>query len=251
MSAKAEKKTEIATQINGVVAERPEWLKEGHAGSEDVTANEMILPRIDVIQALSPQIKKNDPAFIPGAEQGVIFNTVTGELYGPEITFVPVLFRKEFTVWKLRKAGGGFCGAYKHEADAEFAVSQMENPSDYEVVESHQHFCIALTEHGPQEAVFSMTKSKLKVSRALNTLVQIAGVDRFAKAYKLCAVEDSGAKGDYWTFKAHPVGFVSEDLYKKGRQLYEMIKAGAADVDRSSEGDAGSGSTSTSGSAEL
>ena len=36
-----------------------------------------------------------------------------------------------------------------------------------------------------------MTKSKLKVSRALNTLVQIAGVDRFAKAFRLDAVESS------------------------------------------------------------
>lgn len=243
--SKVEKKTEIATQINGVVAERPAWLQEGRAGSEDVSANEMILPRVDVIQALSPQIKKNDPSYIPDAEQGMIFNTVTGQLYGSEVTFVPVLFRKEYTVWKLRKAGGGFCGAHKYEADAQLAVEQMENPADYEVVESHQHFCIILSDSGPQEAVFSMTKSKLKVSRALNTLIQIAGVDRFAKAYKLSAVEDSGAKGDYWTFKAHPVGYVSQDLYNKGKSLYEMIKAGAADVDRSTEEhSAGSGSTS-------
>jgi len=229
------KKTEIATQVNGVQEQMPEWLQKGNAGSEDVSAKDMILPRIDVLQALSPQLKKNDAAFIPGAEQGQIFNTVTGEVYGSSVTFVPVLFRKEYTLWKLRKAGGGFLGAYKSEMDANVVLSQTQNPPDFEVVESHQHFAMLLTEHGPEEAVFSMTKSKLKVSRALNTLVQIAGVDRFAKAYRIDAVESSSDKGEFWSFKVHPVGFVSKELYERGQGLYELIKAGAADVDRAAD----------------
>lgn len=247
------KKTEttaVATQINGVSEQMPEWLKKGNAGSEDVGAKDMIMPRVDVLQALSPQIKKNDPAFIPGAEQGQIFNTVTGEIYGDNVTFIPVMFRKEFVVWKLRKAGGGFCGAFKTEAEANAAIVAMPNPADYEAVESHQHFAILLTEHGPEEAVFSMTKSKLKVSRALNTLVQIAGVDRFAKAYRIDAVEATSDKGDFWSFKVHPAGFVSPELYQRGQELYGMIKDGAADVDRTAD-ETVVGSGSTSGSAEL
>jgi hypothetical protein len=235
--------TAMATQTNEIVAEMPEWLQKGNAGSEGVTAQDMILPRIDVIQALSPQIKKSDPAFIPGAEQGQIFNTVTGQIYGSSVVFVPVMFRKEYTVWKLRKAGGGFCGAHKTMAEAEHAILNMQNPADYEAVESHQHFCLVVSDAGIEEAVFSMTKSKLKVSRALNTLVQIAGVDRFAKAYRMDAVEASSDKGDFWSFKVHPEGYVSQDLYKRGQGLYELIKAGAADVDRSDETTVGSGST--------
>ena len=236
--------TAVATQTNEIVAEMPEWLQKGNAGSEGVTSSDMILPRIDVIQALSPQIKKSDPAFIPGAEQGQIFNTVTGQIYGSSAVFIPVMFRKEYTVWKLRKAGGGFCGAYKTMGEAEQAVMGMQNPADYEAVESHQHFCLIMSDTGIEEAVFSMTKSKLKVSRALNTLVQIAGVDRFAKAYRMDAVEASSDKGDFWSFKVHPEGYVSQDLYQRGKGLYELIKAGAADVDRSdTESTVGSGST--------
>jgi hypothetical protein len=227
--------TAMATLIAGVQEQMPDWLVKGNAGSEDVTAKDMILPRVDVLQALSPQIKKSDPAYIPGAEQGQIFNTVTGEIYGSSVTFIPVMFRREFTVWKLRKAGGGFCGAFKTREDADIAVSLMQNPADYESVESHQHFAMLLTDHGPEEAVFSMTKSKLKVSRALNTLIQIAGVDRFAKAYRIDAVEASSDKGEFWSFKVHPVGFVSKELYDRGQGLYEMIKAGAADVDRADD----------------
>ena len=236
--AKKEQTTEVATQMNGVSAEMPDWLKKGNAGSEEVGAKDMILPRIDVLQALSPQIKKSDPAFIPGAEQGQIFNTVTGEIYGQDVTFIPVMFRKEYVLWKLRKAGGGFIGAFKTESEANQALAATQNPADCEVVESHQHFAMVLTDHGTEEAVFSMTKSKLKVSRALNTLIQIAGVDRFAKAYKIEAVEATSDKGDFWSFKVTNAGFVSQELYGKGKELYEMIKAGAADVDRSAPEDA-------------
>lgn len=236
MSKKIESEsTAMATLIDGVQEQMPDWLKKGNAGSEDVTAKDMILPRVDVLQALSPQIKKSDPNYINGAEQGQIFNTVTGEIYGTSVTFIPVLFRKEWTVWKLRKAGGGFCGACRSEEEAKATVALMQNPSDYESVESHQHFVMLLTNHGPEEAVFSMTKSKLKVSRALNTLIQISGVDRFAKAYRMDAIETSSDKGEFWSFKVHPAGFVSKELYDRGQALYEMIRAGAADVDRSDD----------------
>ena len=231
--------TAIATQVTGVQEAVPEWLQKGNKGSEDVTSRDMILPRVDVLQALSPQIKKSDPNYIDGAEQGKIFNTVTGEIYGDSINFIPVMFRKEYVVWKLRKAGGGFCGAFPTMEKAEEFRANLQSPDDHECVESHQHFAMLLTDHGPEEAVFSMTKSKLKVSRALNTLIQIAGVDRFAKAYRLDAIETSSDKGDFWSFKAHPVGFVSKELYERGQGLYDMIKSGAADVDRSTaeEGD--------------
>jgi hypothetical protein len=230
--SKKETSTAVVAPIAGVQEQMPEWLHKGNAGSEDVGVKDMVLPRVDVLQALSPQIKKSDPNYIEGAEQGQIFNTVTGEMYGSSVTFVPVLFRKEYVVWKLRKAGGGFCGAFKDEMDANTFRSQLPNPDDHETVESHQHFAILLTNHGPEEAVLSMTKSKLKVSRALNTLIQIAGVDRFAKAYRVDAIEASSDKGDYWSLKERPVGFASKELYERGKGLYEMIKAGAADVDR-------------------
>lgn len=231
--------TAVAGTISNISNDRPDWLTKGNAGSEDVSTRDMILPRVDVLQALSPQIKKSDPKYIEGAEQGQFFNTVTGQLYGDEVTFVPILFRKEYVLWRLRKAGGGFVGAFKTLEEAEQARSALQNPDDHESVESHQHFALLKTEAGWEEAVFSMTKSKLKVSRALNTLVQIAGVDRFAKAYRLNAVEADKNGESYWSYMAHPVGFVDKELYERGKGLYELIKSGAADVDRSGGDDTG------------
>jgi hypothetical protein len=251
MSKKNESK-EIQTLVAGVSEERPDWVQKGAAGSENVTTADMILPRIDIIQAISPQLKSRDPAYIPGAEQGDIYNTVTGEIYGKEVTFIPVMFRKEWVIWKLRKFGGGLVDVFDNPADAKRAFELMPNRQQmdngqmveaFEIVESHQHFALLMTPTGIQQAVFSLTKSKIKVSRALNTLVQLADVDRFAKAYKFNSVEDKNEKGEFWTFKAHPVGYVTKDMYDAGKMLYEAIKAGLADVDRSTgtEGDQSSG----------
>ena len=240
--------TSVVAPIYGMQDDRPDWLQKGSAGSEDVGVKDMILPRIDVLQALSPQIKKSDPAYIQGAEQGILYNTVTGELYGSSVEFVPVMFRKEFILWKLRKAGGGFFGAFKTEAEANAAHCAVADPSCYEVVESHQHFVILLTGSGHRQAVFSMTKSKLKASRTLNTMVQMAEVDRFAKAYKATAIEAKSEKGEFWNVRMSPLGYVSKELYAQGKELYDLIKAGLADVDREV---AGSEAEFSSGSAEL
>lgn len=224
--------TSVVAPLSGISDDRPDWLKKGSAGSEDVGVKDMILPRVDLLQALSPQIKKTDPSYIPGAEQGVLYNTVTGELYGPSVNFVPVMFRKEFILWKKRAAGGGFFGAFPTEAEANAAHCAVADPSVHEVVECHQHFIILLTDTGYRQAVFSMTKSKLKASRTLNTMVQMAEVDRFARAYRASAIEAKSDKGEFWNIRILPIGYVSQELYEKGKELYGLIKAGLADVDR-------------------
>lgn len=242
------KKNEIAkNEGNGelaVLTERPAWLTEGsHRGSEDVGMDDIILPRIDVLQALSPQIKKKDPKYIEGAEQGILFNSVTGELYGDSLQFVPVVFKREFIVWQDRDAGGGFKGAFPTAEQAERERSMQENPDQLEVVETHVHYIIILRDDGKlEEAVLSLAKSKRKVSRTLNTLVQMVPVDRFARVYKLSAVEASGPKGDYWNVDVKNVGYAPEEAYKKGEEMYKAVMAGERGIDRSTgdeEGPAG------------
>ena len=57
----------------------------------DYDTSDLQIPFVRLIQAMSPQIKKSDPSFIPGASQGDIFNTVTGQSWDGEegVTVVP------------------------------------------------------------------------------------------------------------------------------------------------------------------
>jgi len=211
-----------------VTSDRPAYLDpESRRGSEDVTQDDITLPRIEVLQALSPQIKKSDPKYIEGAEQGVIFNTISGELYGGEIVFIPIVFRKEWIIWQSRKSGGGFVGTYATEEEAEAERDKLESPEDHEVNLHAVNFVYVVRDDGAlEEAVLSWSRSKLKVSRKLNALVQMNPGDRFSKAYRLRAIEEKGKKGEYYSYEVKPLGYVSEGIYRRAETLFNAIKAG-------------------------
>ena len=82
MATKATPKTEVATAATSAAAmfsnETPEWVKNGQGrGSENVTTKDMILPRLEIVQAQSPIKDENSDAV-----EGMLFNTVTQEVVG-------------------------------------------------------------------------------------------------------------------------------------------------------------------------
>lgn len=81
-------------------------LGDSGAGSENVTADDTKTPFLRIIQALSPQHQKAEPEYIEGAEQGMLFNTITNQVYGEEgVTIVPVHYETRF-IEKMRKSDG-------------------------------------------------------------------------------------------------------------------------------------------------
>jgi len=213
----------------------PEWLRAGPArGAENVTTDDMIIPRIELIQALSPARKKSDPAYIEGADEGMLFNNVTRQLYGESVTVVPVFYAKQYLVWKDRKSGGGgsngFRGAFASEALARDAIAQL-GEDGLDVSDTAQHFVLVRVEDSWQEAVISMAKSKIKVSKRWNSLIRMTNTDSFSRAYKLSAVTETNARNEsYYNFNITPLGFVTKDVYERAERLYETIRSGAVKV---------------------
>ena len=223
-------------QFEVVTNELPEWLRDKAVvrGAENVTTDDMIIPRIELVQALSPARKKTDAAYIEGAEEGMLYNNVTRELYGEGVTVVPVYYTKQFLVWKDRKSGGGgsngFRGAFATEALARDAITQL-GEEGLEVSDTAQHFVLVKSGDSWQEAVISMAKSKMKVSKRWNSLIRMTNTDSFSRAYKLSAVTETNARNEsYFNFGITPLGFVSKDVYDRAEKLYETIRAGGVKV---------------------
>ena len=229
--------TDMALFSNNLPAYLKDTGNEGR-GNEGVGIEDLSIPRIDVIQSLSPQRKKNDPAYIEGAEEGMLFNTVTGELYGTEAHFVPVMFRKEYVIWRKRDQGGGFRGSFPSINDAQAAKAELDDGDQCEIVDTAQHFSLLIklgNDGNPviEEVVLSMAKTKMKASRQLNTLAKLAGGDRFSRVYKLIAQEASNDKGDFYTFAIKQMGYAPEAVYRAAEGLYEQITSGLVDVNYS------------------
>lgn len=234
-------KDEITTAQNTAIAsDMPDFLKNmtGGRGSENVTTDDLVIPRLELVQALSPCRKKTDPAYISGAEEGMLYNNVTRELYGDNVKVVPVYFRKEYIVWKARELGGGFIGAFPSQAEAESAAQAQENPSDYRINDTANHFCLLVKPNGDvEEIVVSMAVTKLKVSRKWNSLVRMAGGDSFSRVYELgSAIEQNKLGQDYYNLTVKLVGFPTEAIYHRAESLYDQVNEGRVRADNSVDG---------------
>jgi hypothetical protein len=225
------KSTAVKAQDAKEVA--PSYIKSGgNRGSESVTTEDITIPRIEVMQALSPCLDKKKPEYIEGGEQGHLYNSVTRQDYGEHIIVVPVLFRSQFLVWRERKLGGGFRGAYDTAEEAREAAAGTEDPQNWAIIPTAQNLVLVVHADGTtEEAMISMAKTKLKVSRQWNALVRINGGDRFSRAYNVFSVDDANSQGqDYKNLGVANAGFPSEANYLQAEALYEQVTAGLREV---------------------
>ena len=237
----AKNQVAVKEEFEIVTNEIPDFMKQGNRGAENVGTDDMIIPRIELIQALSPVRKKSDPAYIEGAEEGMLYNNVTRTLYGTEVTVVPVYYTKQFLVWKDRKAGGGgsngFRGAFASKELADRAIAELAEEA-LEVSDTAQHFVLVRNGEDWQEAVISMAKSKVKVSKRWNSLMRLSNTDSFSRAYKLSATTETNARNEsYFNFNVAALGFVNKELYERAEKLYETIRTGAVKVSNDYDGE--------------
>lgn len=235
-------------------ANLPAYIKQSDKGrgSEHVEMQDVAIPRLEVVQALSPCLKKNDAGYIEGSEQGMIYNSVTRELYGHKVDVIPVFFKKQWLVWRDRKspAGGGFGGAYDTVQEANERIKQ-EDPKQQEFwapQDTAQQLVLVVKADGTtEEAIVSMSRTKLKVSKNWNSLIRLNGNDRFSRQYVLFTVDEQNSKGDdYKNFAVANGGWPAELHYKKAEALYLAVASGerkvVMDVSDSGEPETGGGS---------
>ena len=239
MAKKEESKELVTTVSAGVELEMPEWMKgmeDDTRGSEEVGKDDLVLPRLAIVQAISPELDENDAAYIEGAKSGMLFNTLTRELM-TEILVIPIKFEKPYLLWRDRKKGGGFGGQFATMEEAEDAVLSKEVPEEWDIVDTPTNLCIAIPPDGkPYEIAIPLPKSKAKVSRNWNSMIRLAGGPRFGRVYKITSVDDKNAAGDkYKNFKVEMAGFPSKELFKKAEELFELFSAGDYGVDYSDQ----------------
>ncbi len=80
--AKGKKDTALAVNGPGALAV-PDFVNTSAiVGSEKLGQEDITLPRLALAQALSPQVDRNNDAYIDGLANGDLFNSLTGAAYG-------------------------------------------------------------------------------------------------------------------------------------------------------------------------
>lgn len=253
-TTKTAKKSDVPATVNETANTLPAFLqaKQGQParGTENAGAEDLIIPRLELVQSLSPCLDRENAAYIEGAEAGMLFNNVTRELYGSEVVVIPVFFQKEYIIWKDRKKGGGFVGAFTTMAAAEAAMSELKDAEDHRINDTTNWFCYLRNPNTGklENIVVSMAVTKLKVSRQWATLVRMTEQDAFARAYQISSVTEANKAGEkYKNLAVKSVGFPTEDEYNRAEALYLLVSKGQVQVDRNDDGNA----TTTGGEKDI
>lgn len=216
-------------------------------GTEKLGMADLIIPRLEICQGLSPAVKKGDPGYIKGAQAGMLNNSVTRALYGDSVNVVPVHYAMQYLVWRDRKAAeawnkenprskkpiDGFFGAFTTNEEA-IAEAESEGGAEecIEVVDTPTHLCLIIdhVSASVEEIMIPMPRTKAKISRQWNTLVKLGGGPRFGRVYKISTVLQKNEQGDFYNYSIASIGFASKNLFGQADRLYTNVEKGGREI---------------------
>jgi hypothetical protein len=273
----AQPQTAVAKPATGTALANTNEEFEAFAGSgmENVGARDLLIPRITILQDLSPQIKPKKAEFIEGAVIGDICDVAMGRLFKEQILFLPVLYRKDFLEWAPRSSGKGLVGVHSDPAILDTTTrndrNQAINAAGNLIAETAQFFGINLSAPDRTKCFLPMSSTQLKKSKkwmmmATSERLKRADGSEFQpplwyRSYTLSVVDESNNDGDWkgWRIERGPT--LPELCEKNGWRLSDMkddivkfidaINSGSARGDLASMHDdadaAGSGNASGEG----
>lgn len=245
---------EQGTMTKKESAPLPANVFEGDAskGLGDISQKDLALPFLKILAQLSPEVNKRDGKYVEGAEAGMIYNSVTGELYnGVEgINVIPCFYKLEYLEWKDRGEGlGAPIAIYDSSSDVMSKTKPDANykdrlPNGNYIEKTASHFVIILGD-SPSTALISMKSTQLKISRKWNSImmgIKLSGKNglftppTYSHIYNLKTVQMSNDKGTWFGWEVTKVGPVSDKgVYEVAKSFAERLGKGDVQVKHGSD----------------
>jgi hypothetical protein len=249
------KKTEVALSEDDAFelsAEMAQMAQEdAGAGSEGVGTDDLAVPYINILQALSPQLDDDNSAYIADAKRGYIFQNVNNVTWSGTdgIEVVPFAYERKVLEWIPREKGGGLVGVHpsntgllREATPNEKGVPTLENGNNL-IDTSLQYVLYENPASGLWEpAVISMKSTAQKKSRLWNSLISqqmIPGTQnqapRWLFVWKLTTVREEKDSNSWHNWEIARSRIVTADLYKRAKKLSEDHKNGLVRASQDSQ----------------
>jgi len=216
-------------------------------GLGNMSQDDLALPFLKILGQLSPEVNKRDGKYVKGAEPGMIFNSVTGDLYdgAKGIQVVPCHYKLEYIEWRDRGEGSGAPVAIHSSAsdimtkttrDASFK-DRLPNGNYIERTASH---FVVVNGTTPSTALIAMKSTQLKISRKWNSMmagIRLKGKNglftpaSFSHIYQLKTIQQSNDKGTWFGWEVSKIGPVQDTtLYQQAKTFAENVSKGDVKV---------------------
>lgn len=222
----------------------------------NVDSTDLIIPRVKLLQAISPEVTDNDDA-----KAGQFWHTIAGESLGKELLGVPIIVRKTFVLWAPRGDDRGILaraedGLHWDNAGMSFTVKPKNSPHEVtyklgDTVHERTGDGPALSEFGSSipgdaksppaaaltyqllwyfpdfpelsPALILNTRSSVKPAQNLISKIDLRPVDHYGQKYKIGITQEKGAEGPYFNYLYTSAGYSSEDEYDMAKAMYEKF----------------------------
>src|SRR5210317_1424637 len=224
-------------------------------GFENVDSKSVALPFLKVLGQLSPQVTQGDSQFMEEARPGMIFNTVTNQLYNGAagITVIPCYYKLEYIEWRDRDKGAvAPVNVYPATSDIMSKTTRGDDGKDRldngnYVEETASHYVTIVEPEKSSTAMITMKSTQRKKSKKWNSMMMSLRQKRkdgkgffrpapFTQLYTLKTVLEKNNLGSWYGWEIEHVGTVdSEDTIKGAFDFYESCKKGAVRVNHGKE----------------
>ncbi len=236
----------------------------------DMEMDDLKIPFLKLLQALSPAVQEGTESYIEGARPGMLMNSATEELFDGTkgISLVLAARRKSFVEWRPNR--GGFAGDHaprsKVVLDAQRNAAkahELYTEDGNRLEQTNSLYAIQLNDEGNPVGylVIPFTSSKMAAWRNYFTKLDIAKIEGtdtkvkdlaplFAMGVQLVSKSEVNKKGEpYKNYELKPqngsiFGSVitdrSSQAYIQAKALNEAIEAGRAKADYSTHENAAS-----------
>lgn len=252
--------TEVAVKPQGDVVVAPESFEE-HAGTgfDGITRDDLAIPFLTILQSGSPECKRSEGAYIDGAQEGMLLNTVTKQLIDTakvKLYVVPAYYGRAFIEWRLRENGGGF--VREHQPDPAILANTIRDeksreilPNGNQINDTRTFYVMVLDDEGnPSPAVITMTSTQIKKSKQWlmqqnllklrNTAGQMYTPPMFASKWLVTTVPESNDKGSWMGWKFEHAGYLAgpkDPVFIAARDFHNSVKTGAVKADMTKAGE--------------
>lgn len=194
-------------------------------GFQNLGKDDLAIPFLVILQSNSPQVKRSDGQYVEGAAEGMLFNSVTREVYDPvkeKLLVIPCAYDRNFVEWRIRENGGGFQGVHTVEEGLKLQATCIRDDKNRDILPGKPHqlndtrtFFVMLYSEvdgaviGP--ALISMTSTQIKKQKQWlmqQNLLKLRGPNgvytppMYASKWRITTVPESNEKGSWmgWAF---------------------------------------------------